>query len=156
MFTLVKLSNFTKWQFFTLKMNFCSLRILDFKLKKNTESAKSEHNSVCCLSLTQQSKSEWVSLNLLKNPTIDASNAFLFYKICDSTLSLKSLFHCDLCFCSHAKVHSFLKQCLLDRWYFHRTFQPNHSWHQLKGLVKVPLFCVKQRSCKHCFKTNWL
>ena len=41
------------------------------------------------------------------------------------------------------------------KWYFHQTFQPNHSWHQLKGLGKVPLFCVKQRSCKNCFKNEW-
>ena len=39
---------------------------------------------------------------------------------------------------------------LTKKWYFHQTFQPNHSWHQLKGLVKVPRFCVK-----HCFKNEW-
>ena len=32
---------------------------------------------------------------------------------------------------------------------------PNHILNQLKGLVKVPLFCVKQRFCKHCFKNEW-
>ena len=41
------------------------------------------------------------------------------------------------------------------KWYFHQTCQPYHSWHQLNGLAKLPLFCVKQRSCKHCFKKEW-
>ena len=40
---------------------------------------------------------------------------------------------------------SSLKQCLTDlcltkKWYFHQTFQPNHRWHQLTGLLKVLLF----------------
>ena len=26
---------------------------------------------------------------------------------------------------------------------------------RLKGLVKLPLFCVRQRSCNHCFKNEW-
>jgi hypothetical protein len=26
---------------------------------------------------------------------------------------------------------------------------------RLKGFVKVPLFCVNQRLCKHCFKKEW-
>ena len=42
-----------------------------------------------------------------------------------------------------AKVHSFFKQCLHDlhliqnkvHMYFHKTFQDNPSWHQLKYLV---------------------
>ena len=46
-------------------------------------------------------------------------------------------------------------QCLHNLSLAQKTFQPNHSWHQLKSLAKVPLFCVKQRSCKHCFKTEW-
>ena len=29
-----------------------------------------------------------------------------------------------------------------------------YSWHQLKDLLKVPLFNVKQRLCKHCFKSE--
>ena len=40
------------------------------------------------------------------------------------------------------------------KWYFHQIFQANHSWHQLKGLVKVPLFCVKKRLCK-LFQNEW-
>ena len=48
-------------------------------------------------------------------------------------------------------------QSLFDTktWYFHQTFQPNHSLQQLKDLGKVPLFCVKQRSCKHCSKNEF-
>ena len=26
---------------------------------------------------------------------------------------------------------------------------------RLKGLVELPLFCVKQRSCKPCFNNEW-
>ena len=40
------------------------------------------------------------------------------------------------------------------KWYFHQTFQPNNSWYQLKGLVKVPLFCVKQNRA-NTLKNEW-
>ena len=58
-------------------------------------------------------------------------------------------------------MHSFLKQCLArslfntQKWYFHQVFQLMSTVVKLKGLVKVPHFCVKQRSCKHCFENEW-
>ena len=41
------------------------------------------------------------------------------------------------------------------KWYFHQIFKLTPTVVRLKGLVKVPLFCVKQRLCKHCFKNEW-
>ena len=41
------------------------------------------------------------------------------------------------------------------RFIFHQTFQLMSAVVRLKDLVKVLLFCVKQRSSKHCFKNEW-
>ena len=40
------------------------------------------------------------------------------------------------------------------KWYFQRIFKLTPNVVRLKGLVKVPLFCVKQRLCKHCLRNK--
>ena len=61
------------------------------------------------------------------------------------------------------KVHSFLKQCFHDLCFTQKSgtyvLLPNLSADvtviRLKGLVKVPLFCVIQKSRKYCLKNEW-
>ena len=40
------------------------------------------------------------------------------------------------------------------KWYFPQIFQLLQAVVRLKGLVKIPRFCVKQRLCKHHFKNE--
>ena len=56
------------------------------------------------------------------------------------------------------KVHScFHDLCLTQKsgMYFYQTFQLMLAVVRLKGLVKVPLFCVIQKSRKYCLKNEW-
>ena len=86
-------------------------------------------------------------------PSYGASEA-LKSEITGQQLHLKKL-----CFDTSNDIHLSLKQCLYDlcltkKWFFYRTFQLMSAVVRLKGLVKVPLFCVKQRSCKHCLRNE--